>query len=174
MIFQPPMDARIASTGQPFGRMRAALAAILLCAALGACSKSDAPTDASPKAAAQAPTAPATTARGPAAPAPAAPSAAGAASTERFPAPHVPFDTKLCTVLSNAVAKSGSQKMQPAVVFVLESAEVFKDPMEFGSNAAKIDEVAISTCPAEREKFLAMAQSKSLLEALKPPPVEGK
>lgn len=169
MIFEPPpSDARAASDAQRYGTMRAALAGMLLCVALGACSKSETPTKGAPKAKPATPTAPAPAAPAPAAAAPTAPSAA-APSTERFPAPHVPFPTKLCTVIGKAVAKSGPQKRPPAVMFVLEGADVFTDPMEFGRNAAKIDEIAISACPADREKFLAMAQSKSLLEALKPP-----
>jgi hypothetical protein len=169
MIFEtPPMKA---STGQPFTSMRAALAGVLLCAALGACSKSETPTKSAPKAK---PAAPAPAAPAPAAPAAPAPSAT-APSTERFPVPNVPFPTKLCTVIGKAVANSGPQKRPPAVMFVLEGADVFTDPMEFGRNSAKIDEIAISACPADREKFLAMAQSKSLLDALKPPsPAKGK
>ncbi len=172
MIFAtPPMNACRAPTGQPFASMRAALAGVLLCAALGACSKSETPTKSAPKAK---PAAPAPAAPAPAAPAAPAPSAA-APSTERFSAPNVPFPTKLCTVIGKAVANSGPQKRPPAVMFVLEGADVFTDPMEFGRNSAKIDEIAISACPAEREKFLAMAQSKSLLDALKPPsPAKGK
>ena len=148
------------------------MTAILLCAALAACSKSESPGKAAPKAAAPAQAEKAATATAPAAPA--APPVA-AAPAERLPAPNVPFETKLCTVITNSVAKSAAQKKQPAVMFVLESGEVFKDPTEFGRNAAKLDEVAMATCPAERQKFLEMAQSTSLLEALKPPaPPKGK
>ncbi len=169
MIFEtPPMNACGASTGQPFTSMRVALAGVLLCAALGACSKSETPTKSAPKAKPATPKAPGPAVPAPAAPAPVAPSAS-APSTERFPAPRVPFPTQLCTVISSAVAKSGPQKRPPAVMFVLEGSAVFKDPMEFSRNAAKIDEIAISACPADREKFLAMAHSKSLLDALKPP-----
>ena len=134
--------------------------------ALTACSRHE-PSKPASKAPTPAPTAktPPSTTSAPAS----APEPASAKSIIKPPEPQAPFEVKLCTLLKNATEKSASEKKPAAVMFVIETPKVFKDPLEFGRNAQQIDSVASAACPADREKFLALAKAPSLLEALKPP-----
>ncbi|HYH43029.1 MAG TPA: hypothetical protein VD867_13715 [Burkholderiales bacterium] len=135
--------------------------ALALCAALGACSKSEAP-KADQKAPPQA--------VAPKAEAPPPPPKGPTVSGKGMPG--ASFDSRVCAALKKTLKNVNEQTpaLDVTTNFATDIVSAFLDsPLELNDKMPQIDAAATSACPAERTKILPMLRKANLADAFLSP-----
>ena len=146
-------------------RTSASCIAIALCAALGACSKSEAPKadqKAPPKAVAPKAEAP----KAEALPEPRGPTAGGKGM------PGASFDDRVCAALKKTLKQVNEQTpaLDVTTTFATDMVGAFLDnPLELNDKMREIDAAATSACPAKRTRILPMLRKANLADAFLSP-----